>query len=108
MKAPTKREAVFQLAACFHRNGYVRHQNEDRLDELGPQIYKKGYEVRLTAHSEEELAQIQAWLRQLGFTIPKPFTKGEHYRQPLYGRQQVERFLGLVGPKQPKPKISWG
>jgi hypothetical protein len=67
------------------------------LDEARPDVYKKGYEVRLTAHSDEELVHIQELLEVLGFSIARPFAKGGHFRQPIYGREQVGRFLSLVG-----------
>ena len=96
-KPPTKREVISELAERFQRNGYVRIQNDERLNEVGSQIYKKGYEVRLTAHSEEELIHIQGLLRFLGFSVAKPFPKDHHFRQPIYGREQVENFLSLIG-----------
>lgn len=96
-KPPTKREVIAELATRYQRNGYVRQQNAERLNEVGAQVYKKGHEVRLTAHSEEELAHIQELLKFLGFSIAKPFAKANHFRQPIYGREQVEHFLFLIG-----------
>ncbi|MBI5512388.1 MAG: hypothetical protein HY909_01390 [Deltaproteobacteria bacterium] len=96
-KPPTRREAIAELAERFQRNGYVRIQNHERLHEVGYQLYKKGYEVRLTAHSEEELHRIQGLLRALGFTVARPFAKAHHFRQPIYGREQVRNFLLLIG-----------
>ena len=96
-KPPTRRQVIAELAERFRRNGYVRPQNDERLNEVGSQIYKKGFEVRLTAHSEEELLHIQGLLQFLGFSIAKPFTKANHFRQPIYGREQVQNFLFLIG-----------
>ena len=96
-KPPTKQKAIAELATCFQRNGYIRPQNMERLNKVGAQVYKKGFEVRLAAHSEKELAHIQDLLRVLGFSIAKPFAKDRHFRQPIYGREQVEQFLSLIG-----------
>ncbi|HRQ66831.1 MAG TPA: LAGLIDADG family homing endonuclease [Xanthomonadaceae bacterium] len=95
--APSKRQAREQLAAFFERNGYVRLQNTARLSAEGAQRYKKGNEVRLTANSEAELVQIQELLSVLGFTPGRPFAKGNQFRIPIYGREQISRFLALVG-----------
>jgi hypothetical protein len=73
-KSPTKREVIAELATRFHRNGYLRSQNVERLNKVGAQVYKKGYEIRLMAHSEEELARIQELLQFLGFAIGQPGT----------------------------------
>ena len=56
--------------------------------------YKKGDEVRLTAQSA--LARIRRLLELAGFTPGQPFLKARQYRQPVYGREAVRRFLGLV------------
>ena len=96
-RPPTQREVIAELTTRFHRNGYVRSRNTERLNDAGASVYKKGYEVRLTAHSEEELLHIRELLEVLGFSIARPFAKGQHFRQPIYGREHVERFLSLVG-----------
>lgn len=94
---PTRREAIRGLTEAFHRNGYVRRQNLPLREIVGSRIYKKGNEVRLIAHSEEELARLQAWLTVLGFTFGKPFAKESQFRLPIYGREQIKAFLTLVG-----------
>ena len=83
----------------FHRNGYVRRPNPERLAEQGAQKYKKGIEVRLVANSQAELRTIRRLLRQAGFVSGRPFAKARQWRQPIYGRAAVARFLALVGPK---------
>jgi hypothetical protein len=87
---------VRRLAQFFQRNGYVRWQDEQRLTEEGWQVYKKGHEIRLVADSMEELATIRGLLEQAGFKPGEPFIKGRQYRQPLYGKRAVSRFLELV------------
>lgn len=88
---------VRQLAALFHRNGYVRWQDQQRLTEEGYQVYKKGHEVRLVADSAEELAAIRKLLKQAGFKPGQAFVKGQQYRQPVYGKRAVLSFLELIG-----------
>lgn len=87
---------VEQLAAFFRRNGYVRWQNVKRLESQGWRIYKKGDEVRLVADTKRELALIRRLLRQAGFKPGRSFVKGRQYRQPVYGREEVSRFLALI------------
>lgn len=86
-----------RLAHLFHRNGYFRWQNEQRLTAAGSDAYKKGYEVRLAADSAKELAEIRRLLRAAGFKSGRPFVKGRQYRHPVYGKEAVARFLELVG-----------
>ncbi|MBX9626921.1 MAG: hypothetical protein K2X82_24180 [Gemmataceae bacterium] len=93
--APTP-EVVEQLTESFRRNGYVRWPNQDRRAAT-PRAYKKGYEVRLVADSVAELRTLRRLLRAAGFEPGRPFSKANQWRQPLYGRQPVTRFLGLVG-----------
>ena len=87
-----------ELAAYFARNGYVRWQDRRRLSREGHELYKKGSEVRLTARTRRELDLIRRLLRQAGFAPARPFLKGRQYRQPVYGVDEVERFLKLVAP----------
>ncbi len=94
-KKPGKR-VILALAHYFWRNGYVRHQNTRRLAREGYRGYKKGDEVRLCAQSAEELAEIRRLLELAGFEPGRPFQKDRYYRQPVYGRQAVRRFLDLV------------
>lgn len=84
------------LAGFFRRNGYVRWQNPKRCDKEGSRRYKKGDEVRLAADSARELKLIRRLLREAGFRTARPFVKGRQYRQPIYGREDVARFLELV------------
>lgn len=96
MPTVVPRPVIAALARFFARNGYVRRQNRRRLAREGYLRYKKGDEVRLTAESQQELARIQRLLQQAGFKPGRPFVKGQQYRQPIYGRGEVERFLSLI------------
>ena len=96
-------EMVKQLAAFFHRNGYVRRVDAVRRVEEG-QLYKKGAEVRLVAQSAAELTEIRWLLKRAGFKLARPFAKARQWRQPVYGVAEVARFLSLVGEPKRKRK----
>jgi hypothetical protein len=89
--------AVFdRLAEFFRRNGYVRRQNKKRVKAEGS-AYKKGDEVRLIAKNWGELMEVRGLLRKAGFKPGRSFQKVAQYCQPIYGRQQVARFLESIG-----------
>ena len=92
----TRVAVVKHLREIFGRNGYVRRQNPVRVEEEGSRRYRKGDELRLTASSAEELRLVRRLLRQAGFRPGRAFVKGQQYRQPVYGRQEVARFLDLI------------
>lgn len=79
------------LKQFFQQHGYVRGPNETRKKQLG-QTYKKGYEVRLVAKTQSELAHIRHLLGQIGFKAGKPFRKHGRIVQPIYGKSAVEWF----------------
>jgi len=91
------RAALGELARFYRRNGYVRRQNAQRVSAEGFQVYKKGDEVRFTAESHGELRTIRRLLKRAGFRPGHPFVKGRGFRQPVYGRAEVARFLQLIG-----------
>ncbi len=95
-KRPSKRQAALRIASLYERNGYVRFKDEERGAKLGRKKYRKGDEVRLTAESPEEIEQIQDLLTVLEFTFGNHFAKGHQFRIPIYGREQVRRFLELI------------
>jgi hypothetical protein len=90
---------LIRLRELFRRNGYVRMQDPDRV-ETGGREYKKGDEVRLVADSRSELAEIRRLLKAAGFKLGRPFAKANQFRQPLYGRDQVARFVALMRRKK--------
>jgi hypothetical protein len=91
---------VRELARFYRRNGYVRLLDSERRRKEN-QLYKKGDEVRLVADTASELAAIRGLLARAGFKLARPFVKGRQYRQPVYGREEVARFLAMVA-RQPK------
>lgn len=93
-----KKEAVAkQLRDIFERNGHVRRQDPVRVAEEGWERYRKGDEVRLGARSAAELRRVRRLLGEAGFKAGRAYVQGRQYRQPVYGREQVERFLELIG-----------
>ena len=81
------------LITFFERNGFVRLVNEKRREQEG-QKYKKGYEVRLVAYSEEELKNMRQLLLHVGFKAGKSYKKHRQIIQPIYGKTAVEWFMG--------------
>ena len=96
----SQRMVVARLASFFRRNGFVRRQDPQRLADEGWERYKKGDELRLVAESAKELRLIRRLLREAGFKPGRPLAKGRQYRQPIYGRQAVARFLDLVAAEE--------
>lgn len=93
------REAIAELREFFVRNGYVRFRDEQRVETEGSAYYKKGDELRLVAHSKRELARIRRLLKAVGFRPGSPYTQGHNYRQPVYGQEEVTRFLELISKR---------
>ncbi|GAB4396069.1 MAG: hypothetical protein OHK0052_16810 [Anaerolineales bacterium] len=79
------------LIALFRRNGCIRVVDEERRKTQG-QKYRKGYEVRFVAKSQEELATIRTALEILGFKPGKPYQKVRQFVQPVYGKTAVAMF----------------
>lgn len=74
---------------------YMRRPNPERQQE-GYRHYKKGWEVRLSVKSLDDLEMVRRLLVESGFETGRPFRKQSRWVQPLYGRDAVERFLSLV------------
>ncbi|MCC7291952.1 MAG: hypothetical protein IT449_07825 [Phycisphaerales bacterium] len=103
--APAPPAAVSaELAKRFRLNGYVRRPNAELRAEA-PDHYKKGYEIRLVADSQVELREVRRLLRAAGFEPGRPFAKSNQWRQPVYGRAAVMRFLRIVGAKSPPKRV---
>jgi hypothetical protein len=90
------RSVVERLTWYFDRNGFVRRLDPERREKLGEE-YHKGDEVRLVANSKVELNEIRRLLRAAGFKPGSSFGKDNQFRQPIYGRREVARFLELIG-----------
>jgi len=97
MSTSQRRDAVAKkLAALFRRNGYVRPPAQKRLAKPGKGWFHRGFEFRLTAANRNELQHIRDLLLRAGFKPGRPFVKGCQFRQPVYGREELERFLALI------------
>lgn len=94
------RNVAALLADSFSRGGVVRRQDARELRTEGCAHYKKGAEVRLFASSKRELGELRRALQRAAFAPGSPFEKGRRWCQPLYGRDEVERFLRLVGVRR--------
>jgi len=83
------------LEEIFQRNGYLRIRNPDKWKLSGSSNYKKGFEIRFVSKNEDELKKIQASISSIGFKICKPYLRGGHMVQPLYGKEIALQFQAL-------------
>jgi hypothetical protein len=84
-----------QLLKLINGKFYFRFPDKKRRRSEG-QAYKHGYEVRLVAKDKIELKKLQSLLKNSGFNIGKPFTKGSQFVQPVYGKYQVEKLKTIL------------
>lgn len=84
-----------ELVALFLRSGALRLPDAKRRAAT-PRAYKKGYEVRIVAHSKQELRRIRRLLREAGLPVAAWFAKERQFVQPLYGKQHVRAFREAV------------
>ncbi|MFF2141312.1 hypothetical protein [Kitasatospora sp. NPDC058190] len=73
--------------------GYVRRPDPARRSGEKGHTYKKGWEVRFTARSEAEIAEIRDLVVAAGFAPARPFFKGHQLIQPVYGIAAVQAYL---------------
>ncbi|WP_329495169.1 hypothetical protein [Kitasatospora herbaricolor] len=73
--------------------GYVRQPDLARRSGEQGHTYKKGWEVRFTARTEDEIAEIRGLVVAAGFTPARPFFKGHQLIQPVYGMAVVQAYL---------------
>jgi hypothetical protein len=78
--------------ALVGRNGSIDFLSFPHFD--SPTLL--GFEFRLTAESRSELRLVRDLLRRAGFRPARPFVKGRQFRQPVYGRAELQRFLVLI------------
>lgn len=89
---PVQRRAVevFLNGAC------VRTPSEERREE-GHDKYKKGWEIRFSVRSRAEATEVRRTLDAAGLQPGRPYRKHKTtWIVPMYGRDQVTRFLGWV------------
>ncbi|MET9612695.1 hypothetical protein [Kitasatospora indigofera] len=73
--------------------GYVRQPDLARRSGEQGHTYKKGWEVRFTARTEDEIAEIRDLVVAAGFAPARPFFKGHQLIQPVYGMAVVQAYL---------------
>ncbi len=96
---PEKDRALNFLKEKFKAVGYMRRQNPSKFRAKGPDVYKKGWEVRFVARSDEELQAIRHAIYILGYTVSKTFKRQGRDVQPLYGKEIVGEFKALHAAK---------
>ena len=90
-KQITPRSAANQLAQYLERNGCIRFPDAERRQELKAS-YKKGYEVRLSAHDPDELDTMRELLSIVGLKPGQPYNKVGLIVQPIYGKEAADSF----------------
>jgi len=94
-KVTKEQRYKMELVQFYHRNGYLRQPNEARFEE-GSQVYKKGYEIRFVANSEEEKVYISSLLEKTGFKHGKIYPKWKTFVLPVYGYDAMARFHEIM------------
>ncbi len=77
----------------------MRRHDAGRYATQGYMKYRKGDEIRLVANGRKEREQILRRLKLAGFRAGRPFRKApgrDQFCVPIYGREQVARFLRMV------------
>jgi hypothetical protein len=107
-------ETIGQRAAQLRLGrlpGYVRQPDPARRNGGDGHTYKKGWEVRFTARTEAEIAEIRDLVIAAGFAPARPFFKGHQLIQPVYGIAAVQAYLaareaaeGATGTGRPLPQ----
>ncbi len=82
-----------RLIEYFERSGCVRYPDLKLRKKAGCMKYKKGWEVRFTAKTNQELDLIGKLLDEVGLKKGKPYKNGNSIIQPVYGEQAVEIML---------------
>jgi hypothetical protein len=98
-KQPKPLSPARQLAKWFDAHGWVQSPPKKMAGRKKKTSQsKRGYEVRLTATPREAPGLVRL-LKRAGFDPGKPYPKGNRLRVPLYGKEQVARFLALTGAR---------
>ena len=92
MAKAARQSVMKRLAGWFDEHGWVQGAPDPKLRKALKATYKRGYEIRLSARPGE-LAKLQRLLVRAGFKPGKHFPKATRLVVPLYGKEQVQRFL---------------
>jgi hypothetical protein len=93
MSRPKKSTIKF-LRDAYEQGGFVRIKMDHRRDGV-----RSGWELRLPSRDGASPARLMKLLRSVGFLPGKPYFKRERKIIPIYGRENVQRFLHLICPK---------
>ncbi|MBI3194153.1 MAG: hypothetical protein HYZ34_06775 [Ignavibacteriae bacterium] len=94
------------LKEVFLRSEDVRTPDKKLQTTQGTQKYKKGYEIRLTVYSADELESVKKKLRLYNVTYGKPFKKARRFIIPIYGKDTVKRFLLMMREKKHRAQLT--
>ena len=95
MARARRQSASRRLARWFAEHGWAQTPPDPGLRKDRKETYKRGYEIRLSARPDE-LAELQRLLVLAGYKPGKHFPKGRRLVVPLYGKEQVQRFLKRI------------
>jgi hypothetical protein len=88
--------AQVRAVRAFNEGSCMRVPSEDRIAEDGAS-YKKGWEIRFYARSEDEVGVLERALGRATLKPGRPYQKSaESWVVPLYGYEQVSRVLDWV------------
>jgi hypothetical protein len=93
--ATISKSSVQFLRAAYEQGGFVRVKMDTRR-----KMVRSGWEVRLPSNDEASPRDLVAALRKLDIKPGEPYVKGNRKVVPIYGKEQVERFLKLVRPRE--------
>jgi hypothetical protein len=93
-------KAALRLQELFLQAGYIRRYRPAVREARGSDQYKKGFEVRLTLASPEQVPLVARWLRQVGLKPGRAYQKHSRTIQPVYGRTALDWFLRAL-PREP-------
>lgn len=79
-------------------SGCLRLPNRDKAETLGHERYKKGYELRFSCGTEEDVRLVIQALGEAGCHSGRSYVKRNRIILPVYGRRQVEILLTLLFP----------
>jgi hypothetical protein len=103
MSARTARKYV---ATFVLHHSYHRRPNPERRERDGHRKYKKGWELRLVATTEQEARKLRQALHVIGIEAGQPFPKARQTIVPVYGRDQVVRLSKIASRfKKPTPHL---
>jgi hypothetical protein len=93
--------AAQRLWEVFARGGCIRIPNPRRRAQ-DKQAYRKGFEVRLSVRSDEELRRVREWLAAVALKAGRPYQKLRRTVLPIYVREAVATFERLIATAAPR------